>query len=174
MSKENTWSVVLLMFVHLLCPVLCGFDKVCTYEIYQRGVHAQGACGDSLSDILALVCSKSKRSARVRQDKHTGMPKYNATMPERLFPSKRISQLANIKLQNPVLNNKLSAWKFVIKKFFSNKERALAFLVGDSAAANGQKRGVKLPPVKRSGDMNIVCECCYHSCELEEFQDYCE
>jgi hypothetical protein len=69
MSTGNTWFVVFLMFIHLLPPVSCGFDKVCTYETYQRGVHVQGACGERLPEILSLVC---KRSTRVRQDKHIG------------------------------------------------------------------------------------------------------
>jgi hypothetical protein len=99
------------------------------------------------------------------------MLKYNATTPERLFPSKRTSQLANWKIQHPVWSQRLSAWKFVIKKFLSNKERALAFLTGDAATAD-RKRAIKIRG--GYGDTNIVCECCYHSCETEEFQDYCE
>ncbi|XP_061195038.1 con-Ins Im1-like [Saccostrea echinata] len=169
----HLWSTIFLSFLYFLSPSLCQYDKVCTYETYRRGVHPQGACGDKLADILEIVCNN--KSTRERKDKivRRNMIKQNFTTSENLLPLEKLRHLGIIKPHHPSLNSRRSPWKSVIKKFLSNKEKALAFLSGDLHATHAIKRASHFPYVKRNGDTNIVCECCYHSCTVEEFEGYC-
>nr|XP_022290164.1 con-Ins Im2-like [Crassostrea virginica] len=158
MSAENTWIIISFCFFQLLCPVFGGFEKVCTFETYQRGVHAQGACGENLPTMLTLVCSdKIKRSGRSRQDKITDLWKLNSTLQEDT-------------LQRSVLQQQnISPWKSMIKRMLASKEKALSFLSGKFDFSRSKKK----KPGKDYGDVGIVCECCYHQCQISEFEDYC-
>lgn len=72
MTSETTWFIISLCLLQMVSPVLSGFEKVCTFETYRRGVHQQGACGDNLADMLGLVCRKFKRSGQTRSNKTFG------------------------------------------------------------------------------------------------------
>ncbi|XP_062611098.1 con-Ins Im1-like, partial [Saccostrea cucullata] len=162
MPEGHLWSTVLLSFLYVLGPVLSQYDKVCTYETYRRGVHPQGACGDKLADILKLVCRNN--TSRERKDKivRRNMIKQNFTTSENVFPLEGLRHLGMIKPNHPSLSSRRSPWKSFIRKFLSNKEKALAFLSGDLDATHVLKRAKHFPFMKRNGDTNIVCECCYH------------
>lgn len=66
-----------------------------------------------------------------------------------------------------------ASWKSVLKRVMVSKEKALAFIANNLDFHRRKKKGSPYNLDKRYGDINIVCECCYHSCSVAEFEDYC-
>lgn len=159
MTSETTWFIISLCLLQMVCPVLSGFEKVCTFETYRRGVHQQGACGDNLADMLRLVCRKYKRSG--------------GTRPGKTYDVLKRANFTAGGLSPPQIQARSAPWKSVLKRMMVSKEKALAFIANNLDFHRRKKKGSPYNLDKRYGDINIVCECCYHSCSVAEFEDYC-
>lgn len=76
-------------------------------------------------------------------------------------------------LSPPQIQARSAPWKSVLKRMMVSKEKALAFIANNLDFHRRKKKGSPYNLDKRYGDINIVCECCYHSCSVAEFEDYC-